>query len=115
MSEKGWTAEPWVAVPAFKGKLGQDVDHLIAFGSLHIAEVFTNQSKTEENGPAKANAVRIVACVNALADVPKPEGIPELVKELLERPESFAEADDVDRWHEKIDDLIRACGIKSNE
>lgn len=76
------TPEPWVAEQA-NGSL--ETAMFISAGEKTICALYGDWPDQVGDLEQKANASRIVSCVNALAGIPDPEEFVKAAKELLER------------------------------
>ena len=132
MSEQAWSKEPWEASPSFK-----DFELSVPKIKFDVPPHILRNFRDEQGRRCRqyladfhhdADAARAVACVNALAGVPKPEGIPALIeagREIAKLAQSHVDdlscyateggclncamrQDTMDKWH----DSLRACGIE---
>lgn len=94
---KNWTLEPWTA----------DDDSPTISGTNDQAIIYVGLNSN------KANRDRIVACVNACADIPNPEGLGELVAAIQGAFGSDEAAGQLFTERlERVTAALRACGIE---
>lgn len=119
--KKQWTPEPWHC-----RNTGYDPTCRIYGRNYAIATPATpptaNPLAMDGSREAKANADRIVGCVNGCRDIPKPEGISSLIpatKALLKMYIAGVNSGDWGNWNPETDDeviavrqALRAMGLE---
>lgn len=112
--EKGWTPEPW-QVASGTAIYETKKAHRITDTS-HSMQISRRNGQWEERmfrAEEEANAARIVACINGCVDIPKPEGLGDLVKAIQG---AFGSDEAVGQLFterlERVTAALRACGIE---
>jgi len=88
--QQTWTPEPWRWSSEYQSRQGDDTWSLIGNGGYGILSCDGLANSPQANNAADAD--RLVACVNAMANVPDPAAFVKAVDELL-RCETIYELD----------------------